>query len=204
MNNEQIKGVKKLITRYNIVYKSKPSEFRKAALRIISRELIKNIRNIQTVNGKIEGTINPKIIQIREYSGKIKEKRLEELQRALDPKRSTITGQKTWKREKIAKYKKSLAERYRIDTSKLTNKQIEEIWEDMNDVDDEGYSYQSAERQYLMNLGYSSFLIDIEKKLKNQHRGRKQLLDLQAEMVKYAGEEFDPNEESREAEYNEE
>ena len=114
MNSEQIKGVKKLVTRYNIVYKSKPSEFRKAALKAISRELIKNVRNIQTVNGKIEGTITPKTIQIREFPIQIQERRLEELQRALDPKRSTITGQKIWKREKIAKYKESLAERYYI------------------------------------------------------------------------------------------
>lgn len=163
MNNEQIKGVKKLVTRYNIVYKSKPSEFRKAALKTISRELIKNVRNIQTVNGKIEGTINPKTIQIREYSGQIQGRRLEELQRALDPKRSTITGQKIWKREKIAKYKESLAERYGIDTNKLTSKQIEELWDNINDAADEDYSYQSAERQYLMDLGYDSPIINLER-----------------------------------------
>lgn len=150
-NKKIAEKVKKFAIQYNRLIKSAPSNERDAALKSVTYQLKLNTRNIVNVSGKIEGTINVQNIETVPAETLSRGKaRLENLQSEQEVGKTTISGQAKRFQHKRAKTRKWIKEHIKdAEHVRLTNNQLDELWDIINELDDENYNYEDVMGEYI-------------------------------------------------------
>ena len=150
--NKQIaEKVKKFAIQYNRLIKSAPSNERDAALKSITYQLKLNTRNIVNVSGKIEGTINVQNIETVPAETLSRGKaRLTNLLSEQEAGKTTISGQTKRFQHKRAKTRKWIKEHIKdAEHVRLTNDELDELWDIINELDDDNYNYEDVMGEYI-------------------------------------------------------
>lgn len=150
-NKKIAEKVKKYAIQYNRLIKSAPSKERDAALKSVTYQLKLNTRNIVNVSGKIEGTINVQNIETVPSETLSRGKaRLENLLSEQEAGKITISGQTKRFQHKRAKTRKWIKEHIKdAEHVRLTNDQLDELWDIINELDDENYNYEDVMGEYI-------------------------------------------------------
>ena len=155
--------VKKFAIQYNRLIKSAPSKERDAALKSVTYQLKLNTRNIVNVSGKIEGTINVQNIETVPAETLSRGKaRLENLLSEEEVGKTTIRGQVKRFKHKRAKTRKWIKEHIKdAEHVRLTNDQLDELWDIINELDDENYNYEDVMGEYIaLSKGKKQYSIE--------------------------------------------
>ena len=150
--NKQIaEKVKKYAIQYNRLIKSTPSQERDAALKSVTYQLRLNTRNIVNVSGKIEGTINVQNIETVPAETLSRGKaRLFNLLAEQEADKTTISGQTKRFQHKRAKTRKWIKEHIKdAEHVRLTNDELEVLWDIINELDDDNYDYKAVMGEYI-------------------------------------------------------
>ena len=150
--NKQIaEKVKKYAIQYNRLIKSTPSQERDAALKSVTYQLRLNTRNIVNVSGKIEGTINVQNIETVPAETLSRGKaRLFNLLAEQEADKTTISGQAKRFQHKRAKTRKWIKEHIKdAEHVRLTNDELEVLWDIINELDDDNYDYKAVMGEYI-------------------------------------------------------
>lgn len=150
-NKKIAEKVKKYAIQYNRLIKSTPSKERDAALKSVTYQLKLNTRNIVNVSGKIEGTINVQNIETVPAETLSRGKaRLENLLSEQEAGKTTLSGQVKRFQHKRAKTRKWIKEHIKdAEHVRLTNDELEVLWDIIDELDDENYNYEDIMGEYI-------------------------------------------------------